>query len=367
MEGPLPAFTPRKLLTQTESYAARTIEKSGKNALHIRHVACAFGEKPMRVALLVILSILFPVAPSAQDSSPPPADPQIELNLVNLPTTRSIARHKGYVRFTHRFTRDLGIGDFGDLASDLFSLDKGSVIGFEYRFGITSALQAGVHRNKLSKTLQVFGRWDAVRQGRWLPVGLSALASIEGLDNLQEGHQPAVGAVVSFTHGRAISLYASPIYVDGTREAELLGGSTHDHDHGLVPTVGTAAAHDEDDHAHLDGTSFVGLGTRLRLLPSVFVVGEISPRLSGHDPGEAGWGVSIEKWTGGHTLALTLTNFHGTTPGQIARGGTDAVYLGLNITRRFEDGSPTEARSAKVGMRNRGLGARDSRSVIRDP
>jgi hypothetical protein len=302
-------------------------------------MSIALERQSMRTALLGFVLVLTSInSASAQDpaTAPPPTDPQIELNLVNLPTTRSLARHKGYARFTHRFARDLGIGDFGDLASDLFSLDNGAVIGFEYRFGITSALQAGIHRNTLSKTLEVFGRWDAVRQGGALPIGISALASIEGLDNLQEGHQPAVGAILSYTRGRAIALYASPTFVDGTRDAELIGGATdeHVHDHFATADAGVIP-HEEDDHSHHDGTFFVGLGTRLRVLPSVFVVGEISPRLAGHDPGEAGWGVSIEKWTGGHTLALTLTNSHGTTPGQIARGGTDALYLGFNITRRF--------------------------------
>lgn len=48
------------------------------------------------------------------------------------------------------------------------------------------------------------------------------------------------------------------------------------------------------------------------------------------------WGLALEKWTRGHTLALTLTNSFATTPGQIARGGTpDALYLGFNITRKF--------------------------------
>jgi uncharacterized beta barrel domain-containing protein DUF5777 len=291
----------------------------------------------MRPALLSLFLLAAPLtAAFAQDPSPTPsADPQIELNLVNLPTTRSLASHKSYARFTHRFARDLGIGDFGDLASDLFSLDSGAVIGFEYRFGITSALQAGVYRNTLNKTLQLFGRWDAVRQGGALPIGVSALASIEGLDNLQEGHQPAVGAVLSFTKGRAIALYASPTFVDGTREAELIGGATDEHEHDHFATALGVTPHEDEDHSHHDGTFFVGLGTRLRVLPSMFVVGEISPRIAGHDPGQAGWGVSIEKWTGGHTLALTLTNFHGSTPGQIARGGTDALYLGFNITRRF--------------------------------
>jgi hypothetical protein len=287
-------------------------------------------------SLPLAVFLITPALAIAQQAPAPPAttDSEIELNLVNLPTTRSVGRHRSYFRVTHRFSRDLGLGDFSDLAADFFSLDNGAVIGLEYRFGITSALHAGVHRNTLDKTLQLFSRWDVFRQGGLLPVAVSAVASIEGLDNLQEGHQPAAGAVVSYTLGQALALYASPTYVDGTFAAEALSGGAHDHDH--VATAAPAVnAHEGEDHAGHDGTFFVGLGARLRLMPSVFIVGEVSPRVSGHDPGSAGWGFSLEKWTRGHTLALTLTNFFGTTPGQIARGGTDARYLGFNITRKF--------------------------------
>jgi hypothetical protein len=66
------------------------------------------------------------------------------------------------------------------------------------------------------------------------------------------------------------------------------------------------------------------------------VSAEVSPRLAGHDPGRAMWAVSAEKKTGGHTLALALTNSFGTTFGQLARGGSDhEIYLGFNVTRRF--------------------------------
>ena len=292
----------------------------------------------MRLPAFTLLVLIFSITASAQDVTTTPtseSEPQIELNLVTLPTTLSIGRHKSYARFTHRFVRDLGLGDFGDLAADLFSLDNGAVIGFEYRFGLTDSLHAGLYRNTLSKTLQVFGRWDLARQGGMLPVGVSAFASIEGLDNLQDAHQPGAGAVVSFTRGQAVAIYASPTFVDGTREAELLGAGTHDHDHVPAAEAPADPHEEEDEHAHHDGTLFLGLGARVRLRPTVFVVGEISPRLAGHDPGDAGWGVSIEKWTRGHTLALTLTNFFGTTPGQIARGGDDTLHLGFNITRKF--------------------------------
>src|SRR4051812_29329227 len=64
-------------------------------------------------------------APAAQTSATPKppdtADPQVELNLISLPTTQSIKRHHGYFRLNHRFARDLRVGDFGDLAADLFA------------------------------------------------------------------------------------------------------------------------------------------------------------------------------------------------------------------------------------------------------
>jgi hypothetical protein len=294
--------------------------------------------RPSRVIRGFLAVSLLSSAAFAQDAASPapgpPLEHEIELNLVNLPTTRSIGRHKSYTRITHRFSRDLGLGDFKDLAADLFSLDNGAILGFEYRFGLTSAIHAGVHRNTLNKTLQLFGRWDLLRQGGALPIGVSAFGSIEGLDNLQEGRQPGVGAVLSLTRGQALALYASPTFVDATREAASAGGDPHDHDHFPVADL-PPDLHEDDEHADHSGTFFLGLGARLRLRPTVFIVGEISPRLTGHDPGDAGWGVSVEKWTRGHTLALTLTNFFGTTPGQIARGGTDAMYLGFNITRKF--------------------------------
>jgi hypothetical protein len=259
-------------------------------------------------------------------------DPQIELNLIALPTTQSIKRHRGYFRLAHHFARNLRLGDFSELANDLFGLDNGAVIGFEYRFAVEDNIQVGIHRSTANKTLQLFSRWDAVRQGQGLPVGLSGFASIEGLDNLHDGHQPGAGAVVSRTWGRTLALYASPTYVYGTFDAERIGGTiSHDHEHKVA-----GDADEGEDHSGHKSTFYVGLGGRLRVRPTVFLVGEYTPRVTGHDPGEPMWGVAVEKWTRGHTLQLNLTNSFATTPGQIARGGTPgALYLGFNITRKF--------------------------------
>src|SRR6185436_13473989 len=111
-------------------------------------------------------------AQTVDPAAPPPPPAEIELNIINLPTTKSLARHGSYFRLTHRFARDLRRGDFGQLAEDLFALDNGAIIGLEYRFGITSDLQAGVHRSILSRTIEMFGRYDRWRQNEQLPVSI---------------------------------------------------------------------------------------------------------------------------------------------------------------------------------------------------
>jgi hypothetical protein len=292
----------------------------------------------LKVGPTVAILLCAAVGAFAQEPTqpPPPADSipttgplpaQIELNLINLPTTQSIARHKSYFRLTHRFARDLRRGSFGELASDLFSLDQGAIIGLEYRFGITSNIQAGIHRSLLSKTIQTFGRWDFLRQGDAFPVGVSLTLSVEGLNNMQEKHQGAVAFTASRTFGDRLALYATPAFVSGTHAVDFIAGHEgHDHDLGL----------EEDVHANHHDTWFSGFGARLRFAQTGYNTGEYTPRLHGYDPNSAEWGVGVEKRTHGHTLQVNFTNSFGTTFGQLARGGSPHdVYLGFNVTRRF--------------------------------
>lgn len=280
---------------------------------------------------MLLLVAAVPCQAQTPDQPPGPAPSlstaEIELNITNVPTTRSLERHQSYFRLTHRFAADLRRGSFGQLAENLFTIDQGAIIGLEYRFGITSHLQAGVHRSMLSKTIQLFGKYDGWRQGDRLPVSISLIASIEGLNNLQDDHQPALVASISRIVGTRLVLYATPGFVANTRAADFLTG--HDHE---SPGAGV------DEHASHDHTAFLGFGGRARIRPTFYVTGEFTPRLAGHDPGRGAWGASLEKMTrgGGHTLQLNFTNTFGTTFGQLARGGSEHdIYLGFNITRKF--------------------------------
>jgi hypothetical protein len=274
-----------------------------------------------------ILGLLLASSARAQEpqATQPPGHAEIELNLIDLSTTQSLRRHQSYFRVTHRFARDLRRGDFGELLEDLFSLDNGAVIGLEYRFGITGNLQAAVNRTALSKTIQFFGRYDPWRQSDSMPIAISVLGSVEGLNNFQQDYQPGIAAVMSRVVTPWLVLYASPTFVWDSRAADFLD----DHDHDLPGA-------EEDEHSNHEDTFFVGLGARVRFRPTAYIVGEYSPRLAGYDPGRGVWGVAIEKATRGHTFQLNVTNAFGTTLGQIARGGSEHdVYLGFNITRRF--------------------------------
>ena len=271
-------------------------------------------------------------APSAPATEPPPATAavvEIDQTLVNLPTTQPLLRHHGYFRLTHRFARDLFRGSFGDLAQDFFSLDSGAVMGLEYRYGITSTLQAGAHRSTLGKTLEPFARWDVVRQSTHMPVSISPILSIEGQNNLRQDPQPGVSVTVSHVHSTWMSVYATPAYVHNSHTETLrLLHEGHMHDLG--------DAEDPDEHSTAVDTFYLGLGARVRVLETVSFAVESAPRISGYKPDYAAWGAAIEKETHGHVLQLNFGNSFSTTPGMIARGGAKGeVYLGFNLSRKF--------------------------------
>jgi hypothetical protein len=281
-------------------------------------------------ALLAAVTTSPAQAPMAQGADVAPgagASREAELNLIALPTTRSMKRYGTYFRLTHRFTRDLRFGTFGDLLGDLFGLDAGAIMGLEFRFAPTSNLHVAAHRTNLFKDLQLSGRYDAWRQEGLRPFALSVTASIEGDDNMRDHHQPAFGLVLSRSLGDAAVVYVSPNAVWNTPTAET-GHEEHDHEHGFE----TAPVETADE----DYTVFTGLGFRARVRPSVYLVAEYSPRLAGYAPDRGAWGVGIEKHTRGHMFQLNVTNSFATTFGQIARGGDRRnVYLGFNLARRF--------------------------------
>jgi hypothetical protein len=295
--------------------------------------------RPVSPLLAVAASLLLCARVAAQTPAtpdPPPSSPartiELDQTVVNVQTTMPLKRHRSYFKITHRFARDLRRGTFGELAADAFSLDNGAIIGLEYRYALTSSLQAGIHRSILGKTIETFAKWDVWRQSGGGPIGLSAGASIEGQNNLRQDPQPGVFATLSHTHGTWLAIYASPTYVHNAHTATLrLVHEGHAHGAADPDAAAEAAAHDD---AH--DTTFVGLGLRVRARESVSFVAEVSPRVAGYRPDRAAWNAGVEKLTHGHVLQLNFGNNFDTTAGMVARGGSPHdVYMGFNLSRKF--------------------------------
>ncbi len=246
------------------------------------------------------------------DASDPDEDfniSQPDFTVVTLPTTLRLPRMKSAFRVTHRFGRALGQDGFARLAEDFFGLDSGAQIGLEYRFGLAKGWQAGIYRTS-DRTIQFFTQYNLWRDGDKL-VGLSAIATAEGTNNFKDSYSPSLGLVISRELGDRGAIYAQPLWVNNTnpRPSDLV---------------------DDND------TFIVGLGGRLRVRPSVYVVGEVVPRV-GNAPGVMQGSFGVEKRVGGHTFQLNFSNGAGTTLAQVARGGTakDDWYLGFQISRKF--------------------------------
>lgn len=243
-------------------------------------------------------------APS--DRAVDPSEP--DFTLIGLPTTLRMPKFASAFRVTHRFTRSLGEGNFGDLLADGFGTDGGAQIGLEYRFGILAGTQVSVHRTS-DKTIQFLGQQNVLRQSQGSPLGLDIVASIEGRDNFQETYSPSIGAVVSRKLGAHGAIYFQPIWVGNTDFFDLS---------------------DDDD------TMVFGVGTRVRLASKLYVVAEVAPRV-GYDPGVMHGSFAVEMRAGGHSFQINFSDGWGTTMAQIARGGFDSDnwYLGFNISRKF--------------------------------
>jgi hypothetical protein len=239
------------------------------------------------------------------DSVLKPAEP--DFTLVGLPTALRLPKYKSAFRVSHRFEGPLRSGALGDL----FGLDSGALIGLEYRVGIIKNGQVGFYRTS-DKTIALFGEYGVMRQGSSSPLEVVALFSVEGTNNYQDSYTPIVGAIVSRRLGEHAALYVEPMWLNNTNPlpAEVV---------------------DDND------TVALGIGGRFRIRPTVYVVAEVTPRLSGYQPGTNQVNFGLEKRAGGHMFQLNVGNGDASTVGQIARGAfsNDNWYLGFNLSRKF--------------------------------
>jgi hypothetical protein len=196
------------------------------------------------------------------------------------------------------------------LLEDFLGLDSAAQIGLEFRYGLRSGTQVGVHRTN-EKTIQLFAQQDLLPRRADRQLGMHALVTIEGLDNLREQRSAGVSLVVSRRLADRGAIYVEPMWLSNTNLAA---------------------------NAENDQTMLVGLGARVRVRPSVYVLGQFTPRLAGHRPGEHHGAFAVEKRVGGHTFQLNFSNSLASTPRQVTQGASAIVnnwHIGFNISRKF--------------------------------
>ena len=258
-------------------------------------------------AAAAITLCLAPAALAQDDDDPAvlkPAEPDFALG--SLPTNLRLPLYKSAFRLTHRFQGPLDENGIGDL----WGMDQGAQIGLEYRFGIIKNGQIGFYRTS-DKTIDLFSQYSVTRQEHGL-LDISAVFAIEGTNNFQDSYSPSLGAVVSRRLGDHGALYLTPIWVNNTnaQPQELV---------------------DDND------TIIMGIGGRFRIRPTVYLVAEVTPRLSGYKPNTNQATFAIEKRAGGHMFQLNFSNGFATMPASLARGAfsNDHWYMGFNLTRKF--------------------------------
>lgn len=270
------------------------------------------------LAVLASAALVSPVhaAEPAEDTGIDAAEPDV--SVIALPTTLALPPGGIMFRVTHRFTRELGDGSFGDLAQDFFGLDSSASVGLELRVGVRRGLQAGLYRLS-DRTIQLFAQQTLMRQGT-RPFGAAVQASVEGLDNFQEKHSPRVALILSRTLGARGALYVEPAWVGNANLSP--------------PSPGTE-----------DSSFILGLGARYNLGESYSLLAEVAPVLAGYKGIVTGGGDSaphlafaIERHVGGHAFQLNVSNSTKTTAAGVARAQDNEVadwYLGFNLSRKF--------------------------------
>lgn len=234
-----------------------------------------------------------------------------DFTLISLPTSLRVPRNKSAFRVTHRFVRPLDCELCQDnWLQDFFGFDNGAVIGLEYRYGILPGVQIKAYRARERKTLELSGQYSLWTQSQ-KPLEVSILAGVEGTDNFTDQYSGTIGVILTRLIGEYASIHIEPMFVGNTNLDE--------------PTV------DEDN------TFMIGLGTRIRIRPTVYFTAEAIPRVSGYSPSGTQASFAIEKRLGGHMFQVNFSNTLGTTPGSFARGSVSGNewFMGFNITRKF--------------------------------
>ena len=239
-----------------------------------------------------------PAATTVQDDDPDrdQNNAQPDFYVATLPTNLRVPRGKMVFRMTHRFAAAAGPGRLRRPGSATFSASiPARTSGSSCGTGSCEGGQIGIYRTSDS-TIQFSGQYKRVA-GR-LPARHRRAGNGRRHEQFQRQLLAGVAVVLSREIGDRAAIYLQPAWINNTNPepTELV-----------------------DDN---DTTVMSGVGTRVRVRNSTYLVLEASPRVAGYKPGVTLVSFGIEQRLGGHLFQLNFSNGLGTTLANVARGGT---------------------------------------------
>jgi cytochrome c oxidase subunit 2 len=300
--------------------------------------------------------------PAVARAPEPTREPEpYDYRLINLPTPKRVPRGSLNLHFTHRFSEPIRrlpgerVGDHRSrIARGLFGLDSFSVSSFGITYGITDKLYAIAYRSPLCqrgicKTIELGLGYHLLDQLGRSPIALSVQATVEGEDNFSERYVQNIQVMISHKPTKRIYLFFAPAVHFNTNGS----GQFNPRPEEFFPREPMAEKVNLGSH-----TASFGFGTSVRVLPSVSLLFEFTPRVGfklgqvvpifderftkimgfeNRSHPEIGFG--IEKRIGRHVFALTFSNTQTTTTSRY--NSSNMVLspsnwtIGFNLFRRL--------------------------------
>jgi uncharacterized beta barrel domain-containing protein DUF5777 len=248
-------------------------------------------------------------------------------NVVNLPNGKPLRRGEWDFFIGHRFSEDIDRAGLGGL----FGFDSSATVAYGVKAGLTDRINVGLMRSNFDKTISLTAALQISRQSAEVPLTLQLRAGVDGVQNFglcdddenfscRKQYSPFLQATLVRTFGDRVSFLLSPIFAFRTKNEDTF----------FPPEFVFGSDHRD--------TISLGVGTGIRLLPSVSLVGEFIPRLYGFR-GERkdypGVSIGLQKSTFRHTFELVVSRQQVITPVQVGFQGNDTFNIGFNIYRRL--------------------------------
>ena len=237
--------------------------------------------------------------------------------VINLPTTQSVGKGRLLFRVSHRFDQAVRSG-----YDSFYGLDGPAVILLSFGYGLRDNLDLTLARTKLDKEVELSLKWVMFEQGKILTFPFSVALNLGGslvtqsqpdgkvfrADNMKFNLQVILSHQVSNT----LSLVLVPAYSSNTNHRD--------------PSS--------------EGTFALGAGGRWMIFNDFSIIWEWVPSLAGYKNNSNGWGLGIEKKSGGHVFQVFILNSIGLTSDQFIPGGDFRLKdwdlrIGFNIFRKF--------------------------------